>query len=751
MSRRLPSGTPTRSVGYVYPDRKRRVWLWSAGAGAALVLALVGLYLAGAESALSPGPVIGAHAPIEGNCALCHNVGSVVDDIRCERCHDSAGSTRLTNQAHVLYGSGDVRKADRAESVACIECHTDHRGREHPLRQADNRECGTCHTFSSLRRHPEFAAVAAATQTGLGMKFPHERHIVDVQRDLGTECAACHVPAADLADFEPIDFDRHCAACHAPDGLITGKTGRMSEALLALGDDVPADSRQPGLIVEASGPPGRRRVEVSGMAHRDPWVLYNAIKLSREIDPEEERAEIATLQAQLAWLEQQRRESPLRALTSTQLDAIEASLSVQLGGLEERLAAVVADTDDTTALQGLADGARMLAGELDGAGLVAAGSGLDPSGRPLVGALQDLQASLGEAGETAPEPEAVAADRFERRKQELLGLLDAIAARGDESIQSRAADLRRAVETVVAERTAGAVDADSLRLQLEALDDALRTVGSLGDPQGRIGAAQVAGLRALASQRVGGGLAPTEFANRRRELLDLLDAIERRGGEELTLAVTQLRAAVLALRIGDSGDLDLRRRVTATRRLLERVQLERELLAQGGGSGPELRARQRPLALGSQRDLAAIDAAIVEIGGRLAELRSGPRGSVAVGDDERRLREATLNALYVACLKCHELPTARLAPVRIAEPVMASSIFNHAPHVTQVDCVACHGDPSSEDPVVRRVYASKLATDVNVPGVGECAVCHNPSDVSDDCQTCHRYHPPSVGSLLGLR
>jgi hypothetical protein len=734
----------------VYPEGKRRVWLWSVGAGAALVLALIGLYFASVGSALSPGPVIAAHAPIEGNCALCHNVGRGVEDIRCERCHDSIGSTRLTNQAHVLYGSGDVRKADRAESVACIECHTDHRGREHLLRQADARQCGSCHAFSTLRRHPEFAAVTAAIQTGLGMKFPHERHMADVQRDLGTECAACHVPTADLAAFEPIDFDRHCAACHAPDGFITGKTGKMSEALLVLGDDVPPDSRQPGLLVEAGGPPGRRRVEVSGMVHRDPWVVYNATKLGREIDPEQERAEIATLQAQLAWLEQQRRESPLRALTSTQLDAIEASLVVQLGALEDRLVAVAADSDDSTALQRLAAGARTLAAELDGAGLAAAGSGLDPSGRSLVEALQDLQANLSAAGEAAPEPEAIAADRWERRKQELLGLLDAIAARGDESIQSRAADLRSAVENVGFDRAAGAADVGALRLQLESLDDALRTVNSLGDPQGRIGAAQVVSLRTLASQRIGGGLAPAEFASRRRELLDLLDAIERRSGEELALAVTQLRAAVLALRIGDSGDLDLRRRVAATRRLLERVQLERELLAQGGG-GPGPRARQRPLALGSQRDLAAIDAAIVEIGGRLAELRSGPRGSVAVGGDERRLREATLNALHVACLKCHELPTTRLAPVRVAEPVMASSIFNHGPHVTQVDCSECHGDPSSEDPAVRRVYASKLATDVNVPGVAECAVCHNPSAVSDDCQTCHRYHPPSVGDLLGLR
>ena len=78
-----------------------------------------------------------------------------------------------------------------------------------------------------------------------------------------------------------------------------------------------------------------------------------------------------------------------------------------------------------------------------------------------------------------------------------------------------------------------------------------------------------------------------------------------------------------------------------------------------------------------------------------------------------------------------------MAPVRIAEPVMARSIFNHAPHVTDTTCESCHAG----------VRTSKFATDVNVPGVAECQTCHKPSQVRATCATCHVYHPPSAVRL----
>jgi cytochrome c7-like protein len=98
--------------------------------------------------------------------------------------------------------------------------------------------------------------------------------------------------------------------------------------------------------------------------------------------------------------------------------------------------------------------------------------------------------------------------------------------------------------------------------------------------------------------------------------------------------------------------------------------------------------------------------------------------------------------LLSRCLKCHvyDPSGARMAPVRVAEPVMPRSIFNHAPHVQQASCETCHASTAK----------SKLATDVNVFGVEGCRTCHNPSQAKSDCETCHVYHPSSPAKLLAV-
>jgi hypothetical protein len=113
--------------------------------------------------------------------------------------------------------------------------------------------------------------------------------------------------------------------------------------------------------------------------------------------------------------------------------------------------------------------------------------------------------------------------------------------------------------------------------------------------------------------------------------------------------------------------------------------------------------------------------------------------SAPATEDERLARANALESLLAPCLKCHELDAsrARMAPVRIAEPVMSRSVFNHAPHVTDTTCESCHDG----------VRTSKFATDVNVPGVAECQTCHKPSQVRATCATCHVYHPPSAVRL----
>ena len=132
------------------------------------------------------------------------------------------------------FGSGNPHKAAAAPTVSCVPCHTDHHGRTLQMKRVDDRDCGQCHQFSSLGRHPEFAAVRAQMSTGAGLSFGHQRHIAEAAKQLGKKCEACHEPTADLAGFQPMTFDRHCRSCHTKDGFVTGDTEAVPKDLLVL-------------------------------------------------------------------------------------------------------------------------------------------------------------------------------------------------------------------------------------------------------------------------------------------------------------------------------------------------------------------------------------------------------------------------------------------------------------------------------------------------------------------------------------
>ena len=120
---------------------------------------------------------------------------------------------------------------------------------------------------------------------------------------------------------------------------------------------------------------------------------------------------------------------------------------------------------------------------------------------------------------------------------------------------------------------------------------------------------------------------------------------------------------------------------------------------------------------------------------------SAAHATTAPADDtERAAQGRTLVSLLTPCRKCHEMDAAatRLMPVRVAQPVLRRSVFNHAPHTIQARCESCHAG----------VRTSKAAADVNVPSIESCRTCHNRSQVRDDCATCHRFHPSSVVHMM---
>ena len=715
MARLREPGTSarTRTKQLVYPDRSRRLLgMGLAGALVVLVGSMV-LYLAGQRAVLSPGNVAAHHARIDLKCAQCHTTGSGVEPLRCERCHDPAGSNRMLHSAHVLFGSGDRRLADRAEDVGCATCHTDHRGRAFALKNVDDRECATCHSFRSLSGHPEFAVVRAQASAGVGIDFDHDRHIVEAQKAKGGTCQTCHEQTGDRSGFQPLNFDRHCASCHLKGGLFESESDFVAPEFVVPPSDVPAPALGGSQVTLTTG--ARGKVKAAGLRHRDGWMLYNAARLRRGIDREGDEAERLALRARIQYFEHIDRMPAPRAIPEAELDASIAALQEEIAALDLRLAPRSGADEDVTALQELTAATQAVAASLASVGgPVAAVPAAAPAG----------------AGQQDPDADA----RLTRRKGELLALLDAIVQRAPESpAAKRATELRGEIEklaTAAGESTPA--DSAAITERLDRLADLLSPVRRIPDSGVRAELGGIEGIRQLAIERAAGGLSREEFEGRRRDVLALLDTIEQRAGDAVRARVTVLRQRVMALSPGTFGDDGGVQQRKQRQRQLDRLLIEREL-ARSKRDGDD------PPAQDASIDRAELGRALSQARARLAEIERAPRMTAPATEDERLARANALEALMTPCLKCHELDAsrARMAPVRIAEPVMSRSIFNHAPHITDTTCESCHGG----------VRTSKFATDVNVPGVAECRTCHKPSQVSATCATCHVYHPPSAVRL----
>jgi len=710
MPRNVQPGTPDRSPRYIFPRGPRRSLGMAAIGGAVLAVVIAASYFVGLKRVSSPGPVASSHSAIEARCEQCHDVGKGVADTRCERCHDPSGADRLSQQGHVLFGSGNPHKAAAAADMSCVACHTDHRGRASEVKSVDDRDCGQCHRFSALKSHPEFAAVRAQISTGAGLAFGHQRHIVEAAKQLGKRCEACHEPTADLVGFQPMTFDRHCASCHTKDGFVTGDSEAVSGDLLAL------SAEQAGAAPPTQTPAERGRITLSRMKHKDPWVLYNAQRLRRMIDPAGIGSEAAALRGQIAYLTQQTGDQSLSNVAVADLQRWQTTLEQEVVSIDKRLASSAPAGGDDAALNEMRGAVQQIAKQL---------ANVDPE----AGAL-DADAQKAQGGGPAP-PGPDASQSFSARKTELLAVLDAIVARGDKALADRAEALRKQVESLQASASGGPPDVAVLGRRLRDLDDVLGAVRATADPEAQYFAAQVGALRNVAQSQINGGLSPDAFEDRRRELLAVLDAIDRTENPELMGRVALLRQRVIGLQPGSFGDAGLRDQRKRTVKLLERVKVELDLAQRGDQAGAGSAA--------PARDAAQMRTLLVRLREQLAGLQVGGRPGTADTPAELKRATNTLSNMLAPCLKCHVMDGARMAPVAADPKVFQRAVFTHKPHVEPADCASCH----------KSVDTSTKSTDVNEPGVDNCLACHAPSKARADCAACHFYHPPSVARLIG--
>lgn len=225
-----------------------------------------------------------------------------------------------------------------------------------------------------------------------------------------------------------------------------------------------------------------------------------------------------------------------------------------------------------------------------------------------------------------------------------------------------------------------------------------------------------------------------DAAARRAELLAALDVLRARAEatSDLVLGrrVDMLRRRVVRWKPGTSGD-------GVAEALAERLD-ERARVAD------ELDYRKKARVATSPRGSEAADRKRLE--SRAEDATQRLQGLALVDAiplapvDQAGLdaRKEAIAALAAPCIKCHKLEGAALAAMKIDQPVMPRSIFNHKPHTKLASCASCHAAGG------KGALVSKKAVDVLVPDVTSCRKCHRPGETRYDCTTCHRFHPQGM-------
>lgn len=183
---------------------------------------------------LSPGELSNKHAKYEGvtNCTQCHSIGNGVPDLNCLNCHKEINLLKTKNKGY--HSSLEVK------SKKCIDCHSDHHGRDFDMVKYNQKafnhkltgfqllgahfklECKKCHKANFIKE-PELAK-RPGTFLGLGQKCL-DCHTDYHQKTLGENCIDCHnllkfKPATkynhDKANFKLLGSHQKasCVSCH---------------------------------------------------------------------------------------------------------------------------------------------------------------------------------------------------------------------------------------------------------------------------------------------------------------------------------------------------------------------------------------------------------------------------------------------------------------------------------------------------------------------------------------------------------
>ncbi len=211
---------------------KRRSQLTVAGIVTLAVLAI----LLSFHRSYSPGPVLEGHEPFGGNCAVCHQPwsGVALASTGCVDCHGNI----IHNSDHLNVNLDDKdvgldpgkHLAGFNDQLACLSCHTDHKGRKVDFVATSGTSCSACHAHDSIAgvgAHGHSLHVQWKSIQNFAKDFNHKQHLEDTLKHLreartdaqrmrsASRKQAAEKAAAELAGgLDHTEQHLACRSCH---------------------------------------------------------------------------------------------------------------------------------------------------------------------------------------------------------------------------------------------------------------------------------------------------------------------------------------------------------------------------------------------------------------------------------------------------------------------------------------------------------------------------------------------------------
>ncbi|HLI78884.1 MAG TPA: NAD(P)-binding domain-containing protein [Candidatus Binataceae bacterium] len=170
--------------------------------GTGLVATIALTWLLALHRTYSPGPVSRGHAKFEAQCAACHEPWHGALNAGCVDCHGDMSSNKHSGTKLDDKDSGlmpGIHLAGLKGELACLSCHTDHRGRNPHLMRTAGGTCVECHQHPSIAdvsKHTKPIEMARGSKHFFKQAYSHKKHfemiakVTPMLKEL--PCKSCH-------------------------------------------------------------------------------------------------------------------------------------------------------------------------------------------------------------------------------------------------------------------------------------------------------------------------------------------------------------------------------------------------------------------------------------------------------------------------------------------------------------------------------------------------------------------------------